>query len=214
MPSGYHRSRSTAHTNVKLQGGVKHPTTTLATRLAEIGELFEQAAASEYPAQIERAALLIGDALQQGHKLLAFGNGGSATDAQHFCGELVVRFQTHRRALAALALVSDAAVLTACANDYSYREVFARQIEGLGQPGDVAFAISTSGSSPNVVRALEVARSQGLTTILLTGLNPGPARDCCDLLISAPAGNTARIQELHLAAYHLISELMDVRFPA
>src|SRR6266849_5002761 len=99
---------------------MKKQTSALATRLAEIGELFQQAAASDFPAQIERAAAIIADALSAGHKLLAFGNGGSATDAQHFCGELVVRFQTHRRALAAIALVNDAAVLTACANDYSY----------------------------------------------------------------------------------------------
>jgi D-sedoheptulose 7-phosphate isomerase len=189
-------------------------TSILASRLAEIGELFQQAAGSDFPAQIERAAALVADALASGHKLLAFGNGGSATDAQHFCGELVVRFQTHRRALAALALVNDAAVLTACANDYSYREVFARQIEALGKKGDVAFALSTSGSSPNVIRALEVARAQGLTTILLTGPHPGPAREFCDVLVSAPGENAARIQELHLAAYHLISELLDQRFPA
>jgi D-sedoheptulose 7-phosphate isomerase len=187
-------------------------TSSLAARLAEIGESFQQAAASEYPAQIERAAAIIGDALASGHKLLAFGNGGSAADAQHLCGELVVRFQTDRRALAAIALVNDAAVLTACANDYSYREVFARQIEALGQAGDVAFAITTSGNSPNVIRALEVARERGLSTILLTGSNPGPARESCDLLLAAPGSNTARIQELHLAAYHLIAELMDARF--
>src|SRR5712691_9987786 len=189
-------------------------TSTLAARLAEIGDLFQQAAGSDFPSQIEQAATLIADALANGHKLLAFGNGGSATDAQHFCGELVVRFQTHRRALAAIALVNDAAVLTACANDYTYREVFARQIEALGQKGDVAFALSSSGSSPNVIRALEVARAQGLVTILLTGPHPGPARDFCDLLVSAPGENTARIQEMHLAAYHLIAELLDVRFPA
>jgi len=193
---------------------MKNEISTLAARLTEIGELFQKAAASDYPAQIEKAAEIIADALAGGHKLLAFGNGGSASDAQHFCGELVVRFQTHRRALAALALVNDPAVLTACANDFAYREVFARQIEALGQKGDVAFALSTSGSSPNVIRALEVARAQGLVTILLTGPNPGPAREFCDVLVSAPGENTARIQELHLAAYHLIAEFLDLRFPA
>jgi len=193
---------------------MQQQTSALAAKLAEIGELFQQAAASGYPAQIEQAAVAIGDALATGHKLLAFGNGGSATDAQHFCGELVVRFQTHRRALAAIALVSDSAVLTACANDYSYREIFARQIEALGQPGDVAFALSTSGSSPNVIRALEVARERGLVAILMTGPHPGPAREFCDLVVAAPGDSTARIQEMHLAGYHLIAELLDLRFPA
>jgi D-sedoheptulose 7-phosphate isomerase len=185
---------------------------TLAARLEEIGQGFLEAARSDFPAQIEAAAAAIGDALASGRKLLAFGNGGSAADAEHFCGELVVRFQAERRALPAIALVSNPSVMTACANDVSYDSVFARQIEALGAPGDVAFGISTSGNSASVVCALEAARRQGLCAILLTGPNRGRATAHCDLLLSAPGATTARIQELHLAAYHLISELLDQRF--
>ncbi|HLH44630.1 MAG TPA: SIS domain-containing protein [Bryobacteraceae bacterium] len=183
-----------------------------ALRLAEIAQMFWQAAECAFPQAIEAAAAAIGEAIEKGGKVLAFGNGGSAADAQHFCGELMVRFQRERRALPAIALVSDAAVLTACANDYEYEEVFARQMEALGKPGDIALAISTSGESANVVRALEVARRQGLQTILLTGAEAGAAARFADLVVAAPAAATARIQELHLAAYHLICERLDARF--
>jgi len=183
-----------------------------AARLKEIAEIFSQAAGSAYPESIESAATAIGDALEKGAKLLVFGNGGSAADAQHLCGELMVRFQQERRPLPAIALVSDAAVLTACANDYDYEQVFARQIEALGAPGDVALAISTSGESPNVVRALETARSRRMFTILLTGAATCSASQCADQVLAAPATATARIQELHLAAYHLICEILDARF--
>lgn len=116
----------------------------MASRLEEIAEGFQRAAASEYPAQMEAAAKTIGDALEMGHKLLAFGNGGSAADAIHLCGELVVRFQTHRRALPAIALVTNPGVLTACSNDYSYEQVFARQVEALAKPGERAGNTATS----------------------------------------------------------------------
>jgi D-sedoheptulose 7-phosphate isomerase len=180
--------------------------------LKEIAQIFSLAAESSFPGSIEAAAAAIGDALEKGAKLLVFGNGGSAADAQHLCGELMVRFQQDRRPLPAIALVSDAAVLTACANDYEYAAVFARQIEALGKPGDVALAISTSGESPNVIRALEAARSKGVQTILLTGASTCSASRCADLVLAAPAAATARIQELHLAAYHLICEILDARF--
>lgn len=182
----------------------------IASTLKEIGRSFSEAAESGYAEAVAAAASAIGDAFERGNKLLVFGNGGSAADAQHLCAELVVRFVKERRPLPAIALTCDASVLTACANDYSYAEVFARQIEALGLPGDVAVAISTSGKSPNVIRALEAARSRGLSTILVTG--PGISPDNCDVVVSAPGSNTARIQELHLAAYHLICELLDARF--
>jgi D-sedoheptulose 7-phosphate isomerase len=184
----------------------------MASGLEEIAEGFRNAAASEYPAQMEAAARAIGDALERGHKLLAFGNGGSASDAIHLCGELVVRFQTHRRALPAIALVTNPAVLTACSNDYSYEQVFSRQVEALAKPGDVVLAISTSGESPSVIRALEKARAGKVFTILLTGSRDGRARQFCDLLVAAPHPVTARIQELHLAFYHLLCEELDERF--
>jgi D-sedoheptulose 7-phosphate isomerase len=193
-----------------------HSPITTSLRLREIAEVFSQAAKSAFPESIESAAASIGDALEKGGKLLVFGNGGSAADAQHLCGELMVRFQQERRPLPAIALVSDAAVLTACANDFDYEQIFARQIAALGAPGDVALAISTSGESPNVVRALETARSRRMFTILLTGAaacSKGcPAARCADLVLAAPAAATARIQELHLAAYHLICEILDARF--
>jgi D-sedoheptulose 7-phosphate isomerase len=183
-------------------------------RFEEIGQAFLEAARTSYPSKIAEAGETIGRALESGGKMLAFGNGGSAADAQHFAGELVVRFQSDRRALPAIALVTDAAVLTACANDVGFENVFARQIEALGRAGDVAFAISTSGSSPNIVRALETARERKLTTILLTGCRGGAAEQFSDLILAAPASVTARIQEIHLASYHLICELLDARFRA
>jgi len=184
----------------------------VALRLKEISGTFAAASESGYAESISKAGIVIGDALERGNKLLVFGNGGSAADAQHICGELIVRFERERRPLPAIALAGDAAVLTACANDYSYQEVFARQIDALGTAGDVAFAISTSGASPNIIRGLQAARTRGMVTILLTGPSPGKASDGCDLVVAAPGRNTARVQELHLAGYHLICEILDARF--
>jgi D-sedoheptulose 7-phosphate isomerase len=138
-------------------------------RFRDLAALYRETAESDYPNQVERAAHLIADAFERQKKLLIFGNGGSASDAQHLAGELVVRFQSERRALPAMALSADSAVLTACANDFSYADVFARQIEAFGSAGDVALGISTSGKSPNVIRGFEKARAAGLTTMLLTG---------------------------------------------
>ncbi|MBV8846210.1 MAG: SIS domain-containing protein [Bryobacterales bacterium] len=182
----------------------------IASRLKEIGRVFADAAESGYAQSIAAAAQAIGDALARGNKLLIFGNGGSAADAQHICGELVVRFERDRRPLPAIALTCDASVLTACANDYAYTEVFARQIEALGVAGDVALGISTSGTSTNVIRGFKVAKSHGMVTILITG--PGRSSNSCDLVLAAPGCNTARVQELHLATYHLICEILDARF--
>lgn len=184
----------------------------VASKFLDIARSFEKAVECGYPAQVEKAAQHIVDALAGGNKLLVFGNGGSASDAQHLCAELVVRFQTTRRALPAIALSSDPAVLTACANDFSYADVFARQIEALGNAGDVALGITTSGRSPNVVQALRCARALGLSTVLLTGPQYGDAHEWSDIVMAAPGGNTARVQELHLASYHCICELIDKHF--
>jgi D-sedoheptulose 7-phosphate isomerase len=170
--------------------------------------MFGRAAQSAYPAAIEEAARVIGDAFAGGRKLLAFGNGGSASDAQHFCAEFVVQFQTRRRALPAIALSCDGSVMTACANDLGYAEVFARQIQALGSAGDIAFGISTSGKSANVLRGLDAARDLGLFTILLTG--PGTHQEY-DLVIPAPGHDAASIQELHLSGYHAICDLVEAR---
>jgi D-sedoheptulose 7-phosphate isomerase len=177
--------------------------------LLEIAQTFSAAAQSDYAEGVETISERIADAFAQGNKLLVFGNGGSASDAQHLCGELVVRFRKDRRALPAIALCADAAVMTACGNDYSFSLVFARQIEALGKRGDVVLGISASGNSANIVEALRTARGLGLCTILLTGPNEGPARDHSDVVVTAPGNNTARIQELHLAAYHCICEAIE-----
>jgi D-sedoheptulose 7-phosphate isomerase len=184
----------------------------IATRFEEIAEVFLKAAHSPFPAKIEELAGLLVTAFQNGRKLLVFGNGGSAADAQHLCGELVVRFQKNRRALPAVALCCDSAVVTACGNDFSFNDIFARQIQALGLAGDVALGISTSGNSPNVAEGLRVARHQGLSTVLLTGPQPGAAAEFCDLVLAAPAPCTARIQELHLASYHAVCELVEAQF--
>ena len=188
------------------------PTLAVTDRFFEIGKVFENAATSSFPAAIAEAARLLGDCYERGGKLLVFGNGGSASDAQHLCGELVVRFQKNRRALGAIALCCDTAVMTACANDFAYADVFARQVEALGRAGDIALGISTSGSSPNVLKGLQIARGLGLTAILMTGQKPLENTSNYDLVLAAPGANTARVQELHLAAYHMICELIETRF--
>ena len=148
-------------------------------------------------------------ALASGHKVLAFGNGGSAADAQHLTTELVGRFQKDRTGFAAVPLTADASLLTSVANDYGFERVFARQIEALGRAGDVAFAISTSGASPNVVRALEAARDQGLRTIALTGRDGGAAGTIAEIHINVPDAVTARVQEVHITLIHAICELVE-----
>jgi D-sedoheptulose 7-phosphate isomerase len=144
-----------------------------------------------------------------GGKLMAFGNGGSAADAQHLAAELVGRFARDRRPLAALALSADTSVLTAIANDTSYNRVFARQIEALGRRGDVAFAISTSGTSRNVVAGLESARQLGLTTVALTGRDGGTVARLADVHVNVPETSTARVQEVHRTLLHVICELLE-----
>jgi D-sedoheptulose 7-phosphate isomerase len=161
-----------------------------------------------------RAADVMGEALRTGGKVLVFGNGGSASDAQHFAAELVGRFVRERRALAALALTTDTSVLTALANDYSFDLVFTRQIEAFGQAGDVAFGITTSGESPNVVAALRAARQRGLKTIALTGRNGGSAGSAAEIHVNVPDQNTARVQEVHRTLMHVICELIERRLDA
>ena len=155
------------------------------------------------------AAQAIADALKAGGKLLVFGNGGSAADAQHVAAELVGRFVKERGALPALALTVDASILTAVANDYSFKQVFARQIEALGRPGDVALGISTSGESPNVVTALQVARTQGLKTVALTGRDGGSVGRAADIHVNVPDQNTQRVQEVHQTLLHVMCEVIE-----
>ena len=148
-------------------------------------------------------------AIKAGHKLLLFGNGGSASDAQHMSAELVGRFQRERAAIAAIALTTDTSILTSIANDYSFKQVFARQIEALGQAGDVAFGISTSGESPNVVHALNAAKAKGLKTIALTGRDGGSVGRAADLHVNVPDQSTARVQEVHRTLIHVMCEVIE-----
>lgn len=157
-----------------------------------------------------QAAQRIAAALLDGHKVLVFGNGGSAADAQHFAGEMVGRFKMPgRAALPMIALTTDSTVLTCVANDFSYEEVFSRQVEAFAQPGDVVVGISTSGRSPNVLRALRAARDRSAYTIALLGNDGGPAVGEADLAIVVPANDTTRIQECHITLIHAICELIE-----
>jgi D-sedoheptulose 7-phosphate isomerase len=165
--------------------------------------------APEPLAEIASAATLVGGALRDGRKLLIFGNGGSAADAEHIAGEFVGRFVAERRALPAIALSVSTSVLTAIANDSSFEEVFARQVEALGQPGDVAFGLSTSGTSANVVAGFRAARERGLRTLALTGRGGGKVRELADVCVHVPADETARIQEGHLLVAHIVCEVAE-----
>jgi D-sedoheptulose 7-phosphate isomerase len=147
--------------------------------------------------------------IRQGHKLLFFGNGGSAADAQHFATELVVRYQTNRRAISALALTTDTSALTAIGNDLGFDDLFARQIEALCNAGDVAIGISTSGNSENVIRGLRTAREKGAVTAALTGGDGGRLLPLVDHAIIVPSTTTARIQEVHLLLGHALCALLE-----
>ena len=159
--------------------------------------------------EIDATARLISAALGAGNKILLCGNGGSAADAQHIAAELVGRYEQERRAFPAVALTTDTSALTAVSNDYGYEEVFARQVQALATAGDVLVAISTSGKSPNVVKAAEKARVIGCKTIALTGCSGEPLASHCDLAIVVPSNRTSRVQEAHITIGHLWCELVD-----
>jgi D-sedoheptulose 7-phosphate isomerase len=160
-------------------------------------------------AEVHRAAQIIAEAFKANGKLLVFGNGGSAADAQHIAGELVNRFLQQRKALPAIALTTDGGVLTCIANDTGFENVFARQIEALGTRGDVCLAISTSGNSPNVTAACEQARKRGMVVIGLLGRDGGKVAALCDLALIVPSDDTQRIQETHNLIGHIICELVE-----
>lgn len=153
-------------------------------------------------------------ALAAGNKVLFAGNGGSAADAQHLAGELLSRLNYDRAPAAAIALTTDSSVLTAIANDYGYERVFERQVQGLGRPGDVLVAISTSGRSPNILKAIAAARAGGLVAIGFTGISGGDMAAQCDLCLRAPSDSTALIQQLHITVGHIVCGLVEERlFP-
>jgi len=158
---------------------------------------------------IERSGEMICEALTAGKKILLCGNGGSAADAQHIAAELVGCYEKQRRSWPAIALTTDTSALTAVSNDLGYEQVFARQVLGLAQPGDVLVAISTSGKSKNVLRAAEQARELGCKTIALTGATADPLASLCDVSVSVPSTRTSRIQEVHITIGHLWCEMVD-----
>ncbi|MBA2720934.1 MAG: D-sedoheptulose 7-phosphate isomerase [Chloroflexi bacterium] len=154
------------------------------------------------------AARLV-EALMAGNKLMLFGNGGSAADSQHIAAELTGRYYIDRPAMAALALTVDTSALTAIGNDFGFDRLFARQIEGLGKPGDVAIGLTTSGNSRNVVAGLEVARDLGLVTVAMTGAEAGRAGEIADYAVRVPSSDTPRIQESHILLGHAWSEIVE-----
>jgi len=161
---------------------------------------------------IVKAAQMMVNCLEQGHKILSCGNGGSAGDAQHFSAELLNRFEKERRELAAIALTTDSSTLTAIANDYAFELIFSKQIKALGQKGDILLAISTSGNSPNIIQAIESAHEKSLSIIALTGKEGGKMAKILtdsDVEIRVPSASTARIQEVHLLVIHCLCDLID-----
>lgn len=168
----------------------------------------------EQVAVIDEIAHVLINALRQGNKVLIFGNGGSAADAQHIAGELVSKFRRERRALPSISLTTDTSILTSIGNDFGYDYVFARQIEALGRAGDIAWGISTSGNSPNVLRAMKAAREQGMITIGFTGQGGGNMTSTADFCFRVPSQSTPRIQEAHITAAHILCELIEQEFYA
>ena len=157
---------------------------------------------------IVTAAEMLADCVSSGNKILIFGNGGSAADAQHLAAEFINRFQIERPPLAALALTTDTSILTSIANDYHFDKIFAKQVEALGNPGDLAWAISTSGNSPNVIKAIKIAKKKSLATIAMTGRG-GELAACADVVFSVESVTTARIQEAHITLGHILCDLVE-----
>lgn len=178
------------------------------TRLREVARLAE-VCADALPAEIAAAAALVQDTLARGGTLFFCGNGGSAADAQHIATEYVVRYMRSRRALPAVALTTDSSLLTAAGNDFGFDQVFSRQVEALVRAGDLLVVHSTSGNSPNVVRAAEAAREKGARVLVLTARDGGAVRPLADVAIVVPTDRTDRAQELHLMIQHVICELAE-----
>jgi len=184
-------------------------------RLAAIDRIYAEtirlhdAARRGSQADVLRVVDLLAAAFRHGRRVLVFGNGGSASDAQHVAAEFVGRFQKERRAVAAIALTTDTSILTAIGNDDAFDRVFARQIEALGESGDVAIGITTSGGSKNVLKAFTVAKERGLTTVAVTGRDGGEAGRIADMHLNVPDRSTARVQEVHRTLLHVICELVE-----
>jgi D-sedoheptulose 7-phosphate isomerase len=164
---------------------------------------------TECLADVSRFAEACRETISAGHTVYLMGNGGSACDCQHFAAELVGRFQKERQAMAAVALTVDTSILTALANDYGFEVVFARQVEALVRPGDLVVGLSTSGNSPNIVKALKKATERGALTVGMTGRSGGEMKALCDICICVPSDVTARIQEAHLLVEHLVCQRIE-----
>ena len=205
------------HFHWKAKVNTKSNTATT-DQLSRINELFassiqtKQNAQEVLPKSIAAAGQLMTTALQAGNKIMACGNGGSAADAQHFAAELLNRFERERPELAGIALTTDSSTLTSIANDYAYKEIFAKQVRGLGRSGDVLLAISTSGNSPNVLQAIHAAHTKNIKVVVLSGKDGGEIAQHLkesDIEIRVPATSTARIQEVHLLVLHCLCDQID-----
>jgi D-sedoheptulose 7-phosphate isomerase len=182
----------------------------------EIVSIFEESAnlkkefVYEYAEDIVNLGILIGKRLKFGNKLLICGNGGSAADSQHFAAEVVGRFEKERKGFSAIALTTDTSALTAIGNDYGFDKVFSRQVEALGQKGDILIGISTSGNSKNVIEAVKVAKGLGIFTVGLLGKDGGQLKDLVDKAFIVRSNNTARVQEVHITFIHAICRVLDL----
>jgi len=194
-------ARSESVDAVPVRGPIYQAMMSLSRLAATVAESLEE--------EVTRSAVLSAECLTRGGKILVCGNGGSAADSQHFVAELIGRMCSERQSLPAISLSSDPSIVTALGNDYGYENVFSRQVEGLGHEGDVLLAISTSGRSPNILKALQVARNKGMKTIALVGESGDASIENCEVVIHIPSKDTQRVQELHTAVLHAICEHVE-----
>lgn len=181
-------------------------------RFEEHIEVIDALLKSDYIERVESVGKLIVDTLKNGNKILICGNGGSAADSQHFAAELVGRFMTERKGLPAIALTTDTSIITSIGNDYEYDIIFSRQVEALGNKGDMLIGISTSGNSGNVIKAVNLAKEKGMTTVGMLGKDGGKLKEICDDVLLVPCNMTARVQEVQELTYHVICEMIDCEF--
>ena len=179
------------------------------SRILDIAKNFNNLA-EECEVNIDEASKLIIESLESGGKIMFCGNGGSAADSQHLAAELIGRYKKNRKPIAGLALTTDTSTITAISNDFSFNEIFTRQLEALGKKGDVLYAISTSGQSTNILNAVSLARDMMINTVGITGRDKGRMNDLCDITINVPADSPDRIQEMHIAVGQIICEIIEI----
>ncbi|MGB9823796.1 MAG: D-sedoheptulose-7-phosphate isomerase [Candidatus Hydrothermia bacterium] len=177
-------------------------------RIRRIAKVLEESADSLSPL-IEKAASIVAESIKEGHKVLWCGNGGSASQAMHFSAELTVRYKNNRAPYPSISLTADSVFLTACSNDYSFKDIFSRQVSAVGEKGDVLIAISTSGKSPNVNEAVKAAKEKNMKIIYLTGENPCEVENLCDVVIHVPSSDTPIVQECHEVVGHILIEITE-----